>query len=191
MIDPTVPDSLTRATWWLTGATWGLVATALGGIFFTYIQLEQERRWRRGENLSRFRELFEGEIYSGVRQSLARARLAQITNSVQLSYDQVPATAWRLLDFCESMCREVDQERLSIDDVWSEFSEWIVAYSTDFEDAIEAERKRRKDKSYYSSIDSVRKQLDAYCRKIKSSPLTYNDGDIRDFYEMERDSSGA
>jgi hypothetical protein len=191
MVDPVVPDSLTRATWSLTWATWGLVAAAIGGMIFTFRQLGQERDWRRGEKLAKFRELFDGGFYSQVRRSLAKERLAQRNAGIASTYQNIPATAWRMLDLCESICREVDNGRLGIDDGYSEFSEWIVAYSTDFAQAIVDERNERKDESYYSSIRSVRSQLEIYCKKRGSSPLTYNTNDIKDFYETELESSGS
>lgn len=191
MLEPAVPDSLTRATWSLTYATWGLVLTAIGGMIFTFRQLLQERHWRKGENLAKFRELFDGEFYSQIRRSLAQERLEQVHKGIIPSYENIPATAWRMLDLCESICREVDQGRLALDDVYSEFSEWIVAYSTDFAQAIVDERKERKDKSYYSSIESVKSQLELFCAKRGFAPLTYNSTDIEDFYETDLASSGS
>ena len=123
--------SMTSATWSLTAATWALVIAAFTGMIFTFGQLRIERRWRRGEHLFKFRDLFEGATFCKLRHDLALARLKQIHAGIPLTYDNAPPSAWRVLDFIEALCREVDEKRLSIEDVWSEFAEWISLYSAD------------------------------------------------------------
>lgn len=90
-----------------------------------------------------------------------------------------------MLDMVESICREVEEGRLALEDVWNEYSEWIIAYSSDFSGAIEQERRKRNDPTYYASIDSVRKQLAEYCAKRKISQGIFTPEDLHDFYETE------
>lgn len=176
---------MTRATWNLTAATWALVVTASVGIIFTFWQLRIERNWRRGEHLFRFRDLFEGETFCKLRRNLAVARLDQIHAGVPLTYDNAPPATWRLLDFIEALCREVDEKRLSIEDVWSEFAEWISFYSSEFHAVIIELRRVRGDHTYYTSMDSVVEQLDAFCKKKGHPKVEFSTNDITDFYEVD------
>lgn len=176
---------MTRATWSLTAATWALVIAALAGMIFTFIQLRIERRWRRGEHLFRFRDLFESATFCKLRHDLAEARLAQIGAGIALTYDNAPSSAWRILDFIEALCREVDEKRLSIEDVWSEFAEWISLYSAEFRPVIVEQRRVRGDYSYYASMDSVVKQLDALSEKLALPKVQFSAKDIKDFYEVD------
>lgn len=177
--------SLTSATWSLTLATWGLVAAAVAGMIFTFIQLRIERRWRSGEQLARFRELFEGETLARLRRNLAKDRLAQIESGIAMNYENAPASSWRLLDFMESICREVDEKRLSLEDVWSEFSEWIFLYERDFSGVIIELRRTRGDSTYYSSLDSVCHQLNRFCKSKGMSKVEFSSKDIKDFYQVD------
>jgi hypothetical protein len=176
---------MTRATWNLTAATWALVGAAIGGMIFTLYQLGIERRWRRGEHLFRFRDLFEGATFCNLRRDLAVGRLAQLRAGESLTYDNAPPSSWRVLDFLESLCREVDEKRLSLEDVWSEYAEWITLYSADFRAVIVEQRRVRGDHTYYSSIDSVVRQLDVLCEKKGLPKVTFSAKDILDFYQVD------
>jgi hypothetical protein len=177
--------NLTRATWSLTFATWGLVVAAFAGMIFTFVQLRIERRWRSGEHLARFRDLFEGQTLSRLRSSLAKDRLDQIQRGIAMDYENAPAASWRVLDFFESVCCEVDEKRLSLEDVWNEFGEWIFLYEHDFHGVIVEQRRLRGDATYYSSLNSVCSKLNKLCESKGMSKPEFSAKDVQDFYEVD------
>jgi len=142
-------------------ATAALVATGAGAIYFAYRQIENERAYRRIDNLEAQIDRFDREPIAGHRKKLAEARLdASRTRLRILDVDDPPTSAYEVLNFFEHIAFLVEKGHLNIYDVWHSFGYWARATYYDFRSLIEYEQ--REDPSTYCDF----LKLDARLRKI-------------------------
>jgi len=116
---------------------------------------------------------------------LANDRLSQIRRHITVDYENAPAATWRVLDFIESVCRELEENRLSIEDVWSEFAEWIYVYWADFGPVIVEIRRVRADPRYYAAMERAVSRLEQFCEKNSAAKVRFTSKDVVDFYEVD------
>ena len=165
-------------------STAALVATGAGAIYFAYRQIENERGYRRIENLEEQMERFDSDPVGEYRRALAQERLdAARTRLRKLDVDNPPNCAYELLNFFEHIAFLVEKGHLNLYDVWHTFDYWATAYYYDFRAVIELEQ--RDDVSSYSDFVNLISQLRRIQIEETGQENTWLEDELVGFYNAE------
>jgi hypothetical protein len=176
-------DGMTRATWLLAYATFGLVGTGLGGIVFVWIQLNQERKQKRVENLERQIDMFESERFRKVRARLGDERLKG-ERLRDLEPGDPPKGCYEVLDFFEHIALLARERNLSIFGVWHSFGPWIGPVWSDFKEVIAIEQIHNK--TTYCDFRWLVAKIEKVEKKEGGDFLKYEQDDLESHYIYER-----
>ena len=100
----------------------GLVITGVVAIIFAYVQLENERKYRRIENLEAQIQRFDSKAIVLQRTALAKARVdTDLKKLVKLDLDDTPNSAYKILNYFEHLSLLVRKGHLAAFDVWHSF----------------------------------------------------------------------
>ena len=129
------------ADWVTAYATVGLVVTGVVAIVFAWVQIRNERGYRRIENLENLIRQFESEPLAGQRKALASDRLTKQRESLlELDPEDPPNAAYDVLNFFEHIAFLVRKKHLAEYDVWHTFHYWASAVYYDLRTVIECEQ---------------------------------------------------
>lgn len=181
---PPVDHKMLQATLNLVYATWGLVATGLLAILFTWWQLHNVRKQSRLDNLERVLEWFDSERVVKLRRSLADKRLMRSGRLGRLDLHTPLGEAYEMLDFFEHVGFLVKKGHLNEYDVWHTFVAWIGAIHCDFRDLIQVEQ--GYDNTTYSDFCWLFKRLEVVDAKQHGTGLDWDDEDLETHYEYEK-----
>jgi hypothetical protein len=176
-------DGLTRATWLLTYATFGLVLTGIGAIIFAWVQLGRERSQRRVENLERQLEMFESDRFRKVRAKLGRDRLKG-DSLKDFDPSDPPVGCYELLDFFEHVALLARQKNLSSFGTWHSFGPWIGPVWSDFREVIAIEQVNNK--TTYCDFSWLVEEIKKIERKEGGDFLEYGTEELEGHYSYER-----
>jgi hypothetical protein len=165
-------------------STAALVLTGVGAIFFVYRQIENERVYRRIENLEEQLRRFDTNPLAEHRKKLAEARLdSSHTKLRNLDAEYPPTNSYEILNFFEHIAFLVDKGHLDMYDVWHSFDYWATAYYFDLRSVIEVEQ--RDDASSYCDFVKLIAQLRSIQIKEAGRENTWVGDELVGFYASE------
>jgi hypothetical protein len=165
-------------------STAALVVTGAGAIYFAYRQIENERVYRRIENLEEQLGRFDADPIANHRKTLAEARLdASKATLRSLDAEDPPVSTYEILNFFEHIAFLVDKGHLNVFDVWHTFDYWATAYYYDFRSVIEVEQ--RDDCSSYCDFVKLITQLREVQIKETGRENTWLPDELVGFYSSE------
>lgn len=161
------------------------MVTGIAAIYFAYRQIENERAYRRIENLEEQMNRFDSAPLADHRRGLAENRLDGTKTKLRtLDVENVPNSAYEILNFFEHVASLVDKGHLNLYDVWHTFDYWATAYYYDLHEVIEVEQ--CDDQSSYCDFVKLISEL----RKIQVQETGRENAWLQDelvaFYDTER-----
>jgi len=165
-------------------STVGLVLTGVGAIYFAYRQIENERVYRRIENLEEQLRRFDGAPIAEHRKRLAEGRLNASRSELRsLDPEDPPSCAYELLNFFEHVAFLTEKGHLDIYDVWHSFDYWATAYYFDLRPVIEAEQ--QDDSSSYCDFVTLISHLRPIEMREAGQLSTWVADELVNFYDSE------
>ena len=170
----------------------GLVITGVVAIIFAYVQLENERKYRRTENLEAQIQRFDSKAIVRQRTALAKARVdTDLKKLVKLDLDDTPGSAYEILNYFEHLGLLVRKGHLDAFVAWHSFDCSAMPIYYDLRPLIESER--QSDTSAYCDFGKLVGRLRRIEMKECGTVLDWNQTDLLNFYlgEMEGLGKGA
>lgn len=159
-------------------------ATGIAAIYFAYRQIENERAYRRIENLEEQMDRFDSDPIAKYRKELATQRLdAGKSKLRKLDVEDPPDCAYEILNFFEHIGFLVEHGHLNAYDVWHTFEYWATAYFYDFRGVIELEQ--RDDPSFYSDFVRLIANLREIQKREAGRENTWLEDELVGFYQTE------
>lgn len=170
-------------------ATVGLVITGVVAIVFAYVQLENERKYRRIENLEAQIVRFDSKAIVRQRKALAKARVdTDLKKLSKLDLDNAPNSAYETLNYFEHLGLLVRKGHLDAFDVWHSFDCSAMPIYYDLRPLIESER-HSDNSAYYDFVKLVEKLQRIEMKECGAVP-DWNQNELLNFYLGEMEGLG-
>jgi hypothetical protein len=158
-----------------------LAATAVGALVYASRQLNEAHEEAQIGHLLTLARQFDQEPMASYRRQLAEKQLT--------GKDADPKEFYRELDFFETIALLVQRDYLTVEDVWKEFSYWMLHLDADPKLRANLDEENKRDPIEYEGYVDLLKRVKAIdVAHHKTPPISADD--LRQFYQEEKTIRG-